>query len=846
MHRRIRSLLATLFILIAALPVMAQDPGEWYLGKTIKSIEFQGLKTVSRSEMDSLVKPYLGKSFQDDLFLELQGKVYDVDLFDSIEPKAIPGDKEGNSIIIRFEVVEKPVIDSVRFEGNSGIKTIDLLGVVVSKSGDMSSKLNIASDEDEIRKLYHEKGYPMAQVGSVERKTARGLVLVFVIDEGRQIVVKGVRVLGSQAFSEKTLKAVLPLKEQSLFNNGAYQEEKIEAGREALLKYYRDRGYVDASVSAPDVVQEADDKKKRNNATVSYTVSEGLQYLYTGVKFEGNVIFSTDKLAALFLQRTGQVFNYSKYRADMERVRNLYYENGYVFSQIESKEERNEEAKGISFIVQIVERDRAHISEIQVKGNTKTKDHVVLREFPIEPGDIFSKRKIEEGYRNLLGLQYFSSIFPEVIPVSEQIVDIILNVTEQSTAGFNFGVTYVPTTNSSTSKIPFGGFVKWNDSNFLGNGQNFAVSTEFTPDKQNLTFSFTESWLANQRWLGGVSLSFNHQQQTVAQDILSPVFTSGVPDPYNSYEEYKAANYSIPSEYMMTYDSLNFGAGLNTGYVFKMGLTDLGLRLGTSFTLENILYDDSKYRPYDPSIRSNHNNWQLSDNLTAYAYWNGLDNPVNPSKGAVLTNKFVLSGYTPFESQQYLREEIKLEAFLPLVTIPVVDAWRFRLILGGHSSYTALFPKPGIPLKVKTGNYPVVDGMMTMRGWSELVDFNATGIFYNWLELRTPLIEQYIWLDLFIDAVVIQTQEGLLQPISGGANVMSDRPNLLSMGADNFAFSVGGMLRLTIPQFPFKIGLAKKFVVNNGALQPASGELFKTADPLSGWSLIVSLSQSLF
>jgi outer membrane protein insertion porin family len=279
--------------------------------------------------------------------------------------------------------------------------------------------------------------------------------------------------------------------------------------------------------------------------------------------------------------------------------------------------------------------------------------------------------------------------------------------------------------------------------------------------------------------------------------------------------------------------------------VFKLGLSDLGVKLGANFTLEDIQYDDTKYRPYDVDIRQNHNNWLLSDNLTQYSYWNSLDIPYNPSKGVLVTNKFTLSGLTPtVEAQHYLREDAKIEAFLTLFSIPVLDAWNFKMVLGAHSSFTGLFPKPGVPMQVKTGSYPAVDGMMVMRGWSDLVDYDATSIWYNWVELRMPIVEQVLWLDFFVDAAVVATEEGILQPISGGANI--EDGGFFSMNADNIAISMGAMLRLTIQQLPIKLGLAKKFTISQGSLTPVKGEVFYDENqPMSGFNFVISLSQSL-
>jgi outer membrane protein insertion porin family len=837
---------AALIALFAAVFLSAQEDEAWYLDKTIKSIEFTGVKTADKRDLDGIIKPFVGKKFSDELFLDLQSRIYELDYFETLEPSAIPVEKDPGSVIIRFAVTEKAIIEAVRFEGNSGLKAIDLLAVVTTKAGDLSNKLRLAQDEDAIMALYREKGYSQAAVRGEERKEDKGVAVYFVINEGQEVTVKKVAITGNQAFSEKTLKAGLSLKETGFLQPGAFRSELVDESRLMILKYYKDRGYPDALVSDGSISYETDEKKNRSLATVTFQVQEGKSYQYGGMSFEGNVIFTTDKLNSLVYQKKG-VLNDSKFQADLARIRNLYFENGYVFSQITTAESRDEEAGTVSYVVKIVERDRAHISDISIRGNEKTKDKVILREFPLEAGDVFSKKKIEEGMTNLYNLQYFSEIVPDLVPVSEQVVDLILNVKEQSTAGFNFGLSYQPVTGNPAA-IPIGGFVKWNDSNFLGNGQRFEINMEGSPSKQSLIFGFTERWLLDTRWLGGVDLSFSHEQKSVAQDVLFPIFNDGVPDPYSSLEEYRAANYVIPADSMMNYDSWSFMLSPATGYLFKTGIGDVGVRLSESNKLENLFYDEAANRPYTADIRKNHDNWLLTDSFTFYTYFDALKpSNFNPGSGIGIANRFSLTGFFPFEAQHFLLDDVKAEVFATLFDIPVSDTWKFKAILGAHSSFTAIFPIPGVPMAVNTGSYPRVDGMMTMRGWTDLQKFDATGIFYNWLELRMPIVEQIAWIDFFLDAGAFQTPSGLLLPGIGGATVQTDRPDLSYLGLDNFAFSAGMDVRFTIPQLPIKIGIAKKFVIQNGALQGAGGDIFKNAaDAASGFSLVISLTQPTF
>ena len=126
----------------------------------------------------------------------------------------------------------------------------------------------------------------------------------------------------------------------------------------------------------------------------------------------------------------------------------------------------------------IVERPRAHIENITVKGNTKTKDKVILREIPLEPGDVFSKAKFVEGIGNLYNLQYFTTVTPETPRGStDGLMDLVLNVEEGKTADISFGLSF-----SGTANFPISAQIKWTEKNFMGTGQTLGLDSTFSPD----------------------------------------------------------------------------------------------------------------------------------------------------------------------------------------------------------------------------------------------------------------------------------------------------------------------------------------------------------------------------
>ena len=112
---------------------------------------------------------------------------------------------------------------------------------------------------------------------------------------------------------------------------------------------------------------------------ITFRISEGRIYTFGGITFEGNAIFSTGQLAALVTSKNGETVNARRVEADLQRVADLYFENGYIFNTI-GREENRDTANGIiSYRIPIVERGRAHIENIIIRGNEKTRTEVILR-----------------------------------------------------------------------------------------------------------------------------------------------------------------------------------------------------------------------------------------------------------------------------------------------------------------------------------------------------------------------------------------------------------------------------------------------------------------------------------
>ncbi len=852
------------FALFSLSVAWAQNTQEWYTGKPIKDITFKGLNTVSANELSNVVGKYRGKKFTDTIFWDLQSSLYALDYFDSIVPNALPGDPEKNSVVIEFTVEEKPVVGEIQFRGNKEIRTGDLLDVVLVKTGDLVNNSKIKIDEEAVKQHYLEKGFPDVKVtSSFEDDTKKKKkIIVFTVNEGSQTSIKTIKFSGNVFASESALKKGMESKEQSLFNSGVYQEKKFNQDLRTVEKYYRERGYIDAKVLNVDRVVERDEEENRTYLHLTIFIQEGQQYQYGGMTFKGNKLFSTEKLEGLLKQKSGGLLNLTLVDADYQKVADLYYENGYIFNTINREEKRDETNKTVSFVVNIVERGRAHIENIILKGNKKTRDFVMLRELPLEVGDVFSKTKIMEGLRNLYNLQYFSAVTPETPPGSaDGLMDLVINVEESSTADIMFGLAF-----GGNTDFPISANVQWTDRNFLGVGETFSVNLNASPYVQSLTFSFLENWLTGRRWSGGVDFTIRHSKTTgVPQDILGPVFDgddpgkNAFPDPYTGeyvygsngkpfgrkptkeeielyglerdYEYAGGTTAVVPSSYLMTYETYDFSLGFNTGYRWRTPAGIFGIGTGLRTTVSFLDYDEDLYRPYLQTDRENRGSWVWTNSFPVTVYLDGRDYYFNPSSGYYLSQTVRFVGGPLQGSKHYIKTQSKAENFFTLIDYPLTDAWKFKVVFGLHSDLSFIWPQFWAPgnysrLTAGTSDLLYVDGMYVARGWS--IEYDLRSIWDNWAELRLPISEQILWLDFFFDAV-------------GRWTTPRDFTNLR---IQDFLFGYGWGLRFTIPQFPIRLYMAKRFSVDdNNDVVWRKGALFR--DTL-GMDFVFSIGYEIF
>ncbi|MDR3312078.1 MAG: outer membrane protein assembly factor BamA [Spirochaetaceae bacterium] len=767
-----RLLLPAFLFLLTLGNLCAQSSEDWYWGKTLRKVEFQGLNNVKMSDLEGITRPFTGKPFTEEVYSDILARLYALDFFEDISPMIIQADQERTTVNLRFTVVERPIVYDIAFSGNRQVRRTELQETVSLKEKDVFVESKLLLDERALRDLYLKKGFTDVTVSSKTSEGPKGINVTFVISEGISTRVTTISFQGNTVFPEKTLKRQLETKEGTFIKKSYFQEAQLEQDRQTLLTYYQNQGYIDALILDMQQTVIHNEKGKQNEMAILFVLQEGDRYTYGGITFSGNEIFATDRLMKLVDLKPGAVFNQTKFQSGIMAVADLYYENGYTANSFNPEPIKNSETREISYNFTIVERPRSHIENIIIRGNEKTRDTVILRELPIESGDIFSKAKITTGMRNLYNLQFFSAVMPDVVPGSEDnLVDLVFNVEEQSTMSIEFGLTFSGVTDPDD--FPLSLFMRLQDINIRGTGKTGSINTTLSPQQQSLVLGYGDSWIFGRPMSLSISADVTHSSLTTLQNMYLP----------------EGPN----RDYYMNYDQLSFSlsAGLGRRWFPEIGIFTVSGGIGTSL-IQN--YYDAKFEPYDETIADYHGSFTPRNNVWTAVSLDDRDINHDPSKGWFTSQRFTWTGLLrEVEKEFFLRTDTKGEIYFTLLNLPVTSKWNLKFVLAGLASMSFLVPAP----TVGENSRLYIDGMFNGRGWSELYNRNrGESQLYGTLEMRSPLVPGFIALDFFFDAI---------------ANKPKANDLFTDLGKNDFYFSYGPGIRFTLPQFPLRFLWAWKF-----------------------------------
>jgi outer membrane protein insertion porin family len=418
----------------------------------------------------------------------------------------------GGRIVVN--VVENPVINRVAFEGNKKAKDEQLTAEVQSKPRGTLSRPTVQADVQRIIEIYHRSGrFDVGVDPKIIELPNNRVDLVFEIKEGDKTGVKDIRFVGTHAFSSGRLKDIIKTSESNLLSflqtTDIYDPDRVEADRDLLRRFYLKHGYADVRIVA--AVGEYDPSKK--GFVVTFTIDEGSQYRVGTVDVVSNVhAIEPASLRTQVKLSPGSVYNADLVEKSVESMTIAAAKHGYAFATVRPRGDRNFEAKTINLAFVVEEGARAYIERINIRGNTRTRDFVIRREFDLSEGDAYNRALVDRAERRLKNLNYFKTVKITNEPGSapDRVV-VNVDVEEQPTGEFSVSGGY-------STADGFIGEVSVADRNLMGRGNYAKASVTYGQYVKGFDLSFVEPYLFGYRMAGGIDL---FARQNLANSYVS-------------------------------------------------------------------------------------------------------------------------------------------------------------------------------------------------------------------------------------------------------------------------------------------------------------------------------------
>lgn len=383
----------------AEVPAAAASP---YDGVLIRQVEIRGLERIDEAYVRNRISTRAGQTYSQDkvqrdrVQLFRTGRFLDV----TATPELIDG-----QIDLTFTVSEKPEVLSVEIIGAKEFSNKELMEEMAFGPGDPLDLYEVRQGRDTIERLYKEKGYGYVEVTLDEALLSTERRVVYHIVENQRVRVRKVRFEGNVMYSDGELRREVDTKSYIwIFRTGDFDPDQAERDADAVAKFYRDRGFLDAEVSY--VTEFAD--VAREKLEVIFRVNEGTRYRVGEIRIEGNEVFTDEELLGAMLLKPDDFLIAARLDTDVKNLHTEYGSHGYLDARVIPSRVFMEQEDLVAVTLTITEGEQYRVGWIEVNGNTRTQEKCVRREIGLYPEDIYDSTKADAAERALKGTGLFT------------------------------------------------------------------------------------------------------------------------------------------------------------------------------------------------------------------------------------------------------------------------------------------------------------------------------------------------------------------------------------------------------------------------------------------------------
>jgi outer membrane protein insertion porin family len=417
--------------------------------------------------------------------------------------QVVPGNR-------RASAAQGPVVNRVVIEGNKRVEKALIEDQLQARARAPYNQAAVDADVQRILEVYRRSGRGLAQVTPRLVDLPNGTVdVVYTINEGDKTGVEEIRFVGNNQVSSSRLRGIMQTTETNLLSflksTDVYDPDRLSNDLDLIRRYYLKNGYADYRLVSSDVQFDPNE----GGYVITITVDEGEQYRFGSVSVDprlGGV--DAEAIRRGITTSEGSVYNAEAVEKSVQALTSNVGRQGNPFAQVRPVGTRDPSTRTVNLAYVVEEGPRIYIERLNVRGNSRTRDYVIRREFELGEGDAYNQVLVDRAERRLNNLGYFKRVRISNEPGSSaDRVVVNVDVEDQSTGSFAISGGY-------STADGFIGEVSVTETNFLGRGQFVRLAGQLGQRAHGVDFSFTEPYFLGYRMSAGIDLFSKFSDQT--------------------------------------------------------------------------------------------------------------------------------------------------------------------------------------------------------------------------------------------------------------------------------------------------------------------------------------------
>lgn len=485
--------------------------------KGISEIKYDGLHSISSILADEIVGIKVGEEINVKKVDKAVRALYSQGYFDDVYATFEQG-------VLTFYVRQKPKVASVEIKGyGSEQEKETLYSQIGIKKGDSFEETKLNRAKLIIRTILEYQGYygTVVETDMTEVGDDGAYAITFNVNQGENIIIKQATYDGRAKVKVKELEELSANRQKQFMgwlwgrNDGKLKLADLEYDSARIQDVYMRKGYLDANVSQAFLDANFNDY----SANLYYQITEGERYKVSGTKIILHVpVIEERELRKILKVKEGTYFNIEDARSDVESIRQKIADLGYAFARVSPDLDKDAKKAEVKVIYLIQVGQKVKINDVIISGNSRTADRIIRRELLLAPGDTYKLSYLRESENALKRLGYFGKVQIDEKRVSEDSMDLLVNVEEARTGELMFGLGY-----GSYDKLMLNASIR--ERNLFGTGQSGQIYADWSYRRQLVNITLSNPRVLDSKYSTSLSVfhslywNWDYREQTTGGTI---------------------------------------------------------------------------------------------------------------------------------------------------------------------------------------------------------------------------------------------------------------------------------------------------------------------------------------